>query len=78
MENYSHELSTKFEILALSKSDILSDEEIELQKEYLQQALPDKEIFVISSATHDNLDSIKRSIVKNIKKYKEQFEDDEE
>lgn len=71
LENYSQELSNKYEIIALSKSDTLQPEEIKIQKDYLQQELPDKEIFVISSATHDNLDNVKRNIVRNIKKYQQ-------
>lgn len=76
LENYSEELSKKYEIIALSKSDTLQEDEIKIQKDYLQGALPGKEIFVISSATHDNLDIVKRNIVSNINKYKEQEVDE--
>lgn len=75
LENYSEKLSKKYEIVALSKSDTLQDEEIKIQKDYLQQALTGKKIFVISSATHDNLDIIKRSIISNIKKHKIRIDD---
>lgn len=61
LHNYSEILSDKTEIIALSKSDLLSEEEV-LEKEKYFKDILQKDVIIISSATKNNLDSLKKNL----------------
>jgi GTP-binding protein len=62
LENYSPELAKRPEVVALTKTEGLDDDIIEMQKQTLRQAAPDAEIFVISSTAHKGLKEVLRAL----------------
>lgn len=65
LKNYSETLSTKKEIIALNKTDLVSDEEAkELCKKLSKKTK--KEVFLVSAATRSNITEIKRELYKLI------------
>lgn len=62
LENYSPELSKRPEVVALTKTEGLDEDIIEMQKQSLQNAAPNAEIFVISSTAHRGLKEVLRAL----------------
>ncbi len=60
LEQYSKILLKKQEIVALNKTDLISAEEIIEKQTYLSQKIQ-KPVLIISAATQNNLDNLKRS-----------------
>lgn len=66
LENYSGELAKRPEVVALTKTDGLDDDIIEMQKELLQKIAPDAQIFAISSTAHKGLVEVLRALRKKV------------
>jgi len=65
LDSYGHGLSEKKEIIALSQSDILSQEQIKAKIEALSQ-IAEQSVFALSAVTHAGLDGVLREIMKNL------------
>jgi len=63
LENYGHGLADKIEVVALTKSDILSDEVISERAAALEAA-SGTDVFVISSATSKGLRTLLNGVIK--------------
>ncbi len=79
LKNYSEELSTKPEIIALSKSDTLSDKEIKskiskLKQFFKKNKINDIKIFAISAVTKDGINDVLREIIKLMNMHKKKDE----
>ncbi len=62
LESYSATLLDRPEIIALTKTEGLDKELIQMQVEALKQVAPDREIIAISSAAHTNLTEVLRAL----------------
>ncbi len=60
--NYSKELSLRPEVVALTKTEGLDDDIVEMQKQTLKEAAPHAEIFVISAVAHKGLKEVLRAL----------------
>ena len=69
IKNHSHILRGKKRIICLSKTDLLSEEEIAAKKEHIKQETG-HEVMCISSATDTGLETLKRKLLKHIKESK--------
>jgi len=72
---YSEELLTKTEIVALNKTDLLSEEELKEKTKKLQafitkQSGKKQKVFAISAATGNGVKEVLRALYKNIEEYK--------
>ena len=68
LENYSLKLKDKVEIIAISKSDILTDEEIATKISLIQKHVKGNKIFIISALSKKGVKSLLREVRENIKK----------
>lgn len=66
LESYSEKLAKKRELVVLSKTDIVTQEEIAEKIKALEEA-SGAEVFTISSATRDNIDSLMHKVLQMIK-----------
>lgn len=62
LANYSEELSTRPEVIALTKAEGLDKDIIAMQKEAVAKAAPDAAIYVISSTAHQGLKEVLRAL----------------
>lgn len=62
LEQYSEELISRPEIIALTKSEGLDDDIVAMQKDELQKAAPESQIFAISSTAHTGLKEVLRAL----------------
>lgn len=63
LEHYNPELVNRPEIVALTKTEGLDHEIIDMQMSALLQAAPDRQVFAISSAAHQGLKEVLRALV---------------
>lgn len=75
LESYSKELVKRPEVVALTKTEGLDDDIVEMQKQTLQEAAPDAEIFVISSTAHKGLKEVLRALRAKVVKVRQEAED---
>jgi len=66
LENYSAKLKDKLEIIAISKSDILTDDEIEEKVLSIQKQVKDSKVFIISAVSRKGIEDLLREVKKNI------------
>ena len=71
LENYGHGLDEKPEVVALTKLDVLSDEEISERAQALEAA-SGTDVFVISSATNTGLKSVLGAVFQIVKARRDQ------
>ncbi len=76
LEAYSPELANKTELVALSKTDLLNDEELLEDQRVQLQAACKKEVHLLSSATHNNLTPIIRALYKEIQRFHGRLEEE--
>jgi GTP-binding protein len=62
VEKFDIELSEKREIIALSKSDLVDDDEIEIVIDLLREHVGDQPIFVFSSIKQEGLDDLRNHL----------------
>lgn len=62
LANYSAELATRPQVIALTKAEGLDDDILEMQKETLRAVAPEAEIFIISSTAHRGLKEVLRAL----------------
>lgn len=62
LEKFDIELSEKREIIALSKSDLVDDDEIEIVIDLLREHVGDQPIFVFSSIKQEGLDDLRNHL----------------
>lgn len=75
LENYKFDLQEKYEVIALTKSDSLAEEEAKERLDELQNHLgQDKELFLISAISKQNIDDVLRELLRNIKLYRQKEE----
>ena len=71
LEQYSEELISRPEIIALTKSEGLDDDIVAMQKDELQKAAPESQIFAISSTAHTGLREVLRALRTAVKDVRE-------
>lgn len=71
LEQYSEELISRPEIIALTKSEGLDDDIVAMQKDELQKAAPESQIFAISSTAHTGLKEVLRALRTAVKDVRE-------
>ena len=71
LEQYSEELISRPEIIALTKSEGLDDDIVAMQKDELQKAAPESQIFAISSTAHTGLKEVLRGLRTAVKDVRE-------
>ncbi|OGL23673.1 GTP1/OBG sub domain protein [Candidatus Saccharibacteria bacterium RIFCSPHIGHO2_01_FULL_46_30] len=71
LEQYSEELISRPEIIALTKSEGLDDDIVAMQKDELQKAAPESQIFAISSTAHTGLKEVLRALRAAVKDVRE-------
>lgn len=79
LEGYSHELVQKDEIIALSKIDLIDEEELQEKQAQLvsylkENNVPNPKIFTISSATNNGTDNVLRALYEKIEDYRAALE----
>lgn len=62
LANYSAELATRPQVIALTKAEGLDDDIVNMQKDALAAAAPEAEIYVISSTAHKGLKEVLRAL----------------
>lgn len=62
LSNYSPELATRPEIIALTKSEGLDDDIVAMQVEAVQAVAPEAQVFSISSTAHKGLKEVLRAL----------------
>lgn len=62
LEKFDQELSEKREVIALSKSDLVDDEEVEIVIELLREHVGEKPIFIFSSFGEQGLDELRNHL----------------
>jgi GTP-binding protein len=62
LEKFDIELSEKREIIAVSKSDLVDDDEIEIVIDLLREHVGDQPIFVFSSIKQEGLDDLRNHL----------------
>lgn len=62
LESYSPELMDRPEVIALTKTEGLDEEIIQMQVDALKAVAPDREIIAISSSAHTNLKEVLRAL----------------
>ncbi len=67
LAGYSQELTTRPEIIALTKTEGLDDDIIAMQQDALRKVAPDALIFVISSLAHTGLKELLRALRDTVK-----------
>ncbi|RYF29094.1 MAG: GTPase ObgE [Chloroflexi bacterium] len=67
LKQYSEELSTRPEVIALTKSEGLDDDIIQMQVDTLKVVAPKATIYVISSAAHKGLVEVLRALSAKVK-----------
>lgn len=67
LKQYSEELSTRPEVIALTKSEGLDDDIIQMQVNTLKDVAPKATIYVISSAAHKGLVEVLRALSAKVK-----------
>jgi GTP-binding protein len=67
LEKYDSALGKKTEVIALSKSDLVSEEKILEQKQAIQKAAPQRALFVVSVADEDSMKEFLDGIVKMLR-----------
>ena len=70
IKSYSEDLSDKSEIIALSKTDTISADEINKKIKSLEK-ITGKEVFALSSVTNKGLEEILNKVLNVIKKNKQ-------
>ena len=81
LASYSAELATRPEVIVLTKTEGLDDDIVEMQQEILKKAVPDAEIFVISSTAHRGLKEVLRALrtkVQYVRAIEQEIEKDDE
>lgn len=79
LAQYSSELTTRPEIIALTKVDGLDDDIIQMQTDVLREVAGDAEIFAISSSAHKGLKDVLRALRAKVDQVREaaaEMEDD--
>lgn len=71
LENEKYNISGKNEIVALTKIDSISDEELKKKRRQLENTTRCK-VFSISSLSREGIENILRQLVENIKDYREE------
>lgn len=76
LEGYSAKLLNKSEVIALNKTDLLTDEEVKSKSEELKKFLKKNgvkkpQVFAISAATSKGIKPVLRALYKEITKYRE-------
>ena len=66
LTNYNEVLTGRPEVIALTKTDGLDDEIIQMQIDALKVVAPDKEVFAISSQAHVGLKEVLRALRKEV------------
>lgn len=78
LANYSPELTTRPEIVALTKSEGLDQDIINMQIETIKKIAPDaKKVFVVSSTAHQGLKEVLRALRAEVAEAREQAEIEE-
>lgn len=77
LKNYSAELVTRPEVIALTKTEGLDHDIIEMQKQELAKVAPESDIFVISSTAHQGLTEVLRTLRQKVTASREQTTDEE-
>ncbi len=75
LANYSQELTTRPEIIALTKAEGLDQDIVAMQKQALSEVAPEAEILVISSTAHQGLKEVLRALQKRVTDVRQQAED---
>lgn len=81
LESYSTELIARPQVIALTKSEGLDDDIVEMQKDTLAAAVPEAEIFMISSTAHRGLKEVLRALrakVLYVRAIEKEINDDDE
>jgi len=78
LEKYSPELATRPEIIALTKSEGVDEEIVQMQVDSLKLVSPKSEIIVVSSASQKGIKEVLRSLVKLVEKVNKEKAEQEE
>lgn len=76
LASYSPELSTRPEVVALTKAEGLDEDIIAMQKEAVAKIAPDAEIFVISSTAHQGLKEVLRALRSRVEQVRKAAEEE--
>lgn len=77
LEQYSANLASKPEIIVLTKTDVVDDEIVQMQKDELAK-VTDRPVYAISSSAHRGTLELLRALVKIVTEHKKQLAADEE
>lgn len=72
LASYSAELATRPEVIALTKSEGLDQDIIDMQKAAVQEAAPEAEVFAISSTAHQGVKEVLRSLRRRVEEVRAQ------
>jgi GTPase len=78
LANYSSELATRPEIIALTKSEGLDDDIIAMQKQTLAEIAPEADIFVVSSTAHKGTKEVLRALKAKVHEVRQRVEETDE
>lgn len=76
LANYSSELATRPEVIALTKAEGLDEEIVTMQKDAVAKVAPEAEIFVISSTAHQGLKEVLRALRKRVDEVRKAAEEE--
>jgi GTP-binding protein len=74
LESNKYDISSKKEIIALTKIDSIDEKELKRKRKELEKFTKEK-VFVVSSVSREGVENILRELIKNIKKYRVEVEE---
>lgn len=78
LSSYSSELSSRPEIVALTKAEGLDEDIIAMQEAAVKEVAPEADVFVISSTAHKGLKEVLRALRKKVIEVREQIDEEVE